>query len=364
MDTRAPPPQVMAEPKRQQRSAAYVYHTGRFAFNRVYKTNLRPLIIFLGCLSALWSLAACVGFFKSINTDKRQGVPKLATFAIVLGAVYMAIFLIETVGVIAGIMQRLALVRIYAILSFVAIGLTAAGGLFQVVIHFTAKSDILKICNNLTNGRTAAVYPFGLFGPSRHETISPTEAARWCNDAYDRNSWQDIVSLLITIFLACSYSVLAWGFYRQVLDPTSVVNSLRAPSNQTRLEMYPQHYNPPYNASVPNLGYGAPYGGAPPYGAAPYGGAPYGGAPYAGAPYAGAPYAGAPYPAGAAYAPPPGVPPVARDDGKPPGYTGGEGAAGYGSDDKDKENPFADFDERTEHDVTSRPAPGGPNSFR
>ncbi|KAJ7481448.1 hypothetical protein FB451DRAFT_128872 [Mycena latifolia] len=319
MDTRPPPPQ------------------GRFALNRVYRTNLRPVIILLGCLSALWSLFSGIGFFRSISTDNQQGVPKLATFAIVLGAVYMTMFLIETFGVISAVSQRLALVRLYAMLSLVAIGLTFGGGIFQVVIHFTSKSDILKECTNLTNGSSTAFYPFGLFGPSRHETLDLADAQQWCNDAYDRSSWQDIVSLLITIFLACSFSVLAWGYYRQVLDPTSVVNSLRAPSNQTRLDMYPSHYNPPYNASVPNLGYGY------------------------NAPYAGAPYGGAPYPAGQTYAPPPGAPPT-RDATKPPGYVGGDGAVGYGQD--DKENPFADFDERTERDVTSRPAPGGQDTFR
>jgi len=313
MDTRPPPPQ------------------GRFAFTRAYRTNLRPVIIAVGSLSALWSLLSGIGFFRSINTDKNEGVPKLATFAIVVGAVYMAMFAIETVGVIAAIMQRLALVRLYAYLSLVAIGLTVGGGLLQVVVHFTSKSDILKECTDFVEGSTTAVYPFGIFGPSRHDTLDAEDAADWCNHEYDQGSWQNIISLLVMIFLACSFSVLAWGYYRQVLDPTSVIN--RAPSNQVHLVNYPSQYNQPYNASVPNLGYGyAPYG-AP----------------------------GAPQ---QMYAPPPGVPPP-RDatfsppQGKPPGFQGDE--PGYGVD--DKENPFADFDERTERDVTSRPVPGGREAF-
>ncbi|KAJ7130330.1 hypothetical protein C8R44DRAFT_978441 [Mycena epipterygia] len=321
MDTRPPPP------------------TGapRFAFNRVYRTNLRPVIIGVASLSALWSLFSCIGFFRSINIDKQEGAPKLATFEIVLGAIYMAIFVIETFGVTAAVLQRLALVRLYAILSLVVIGLTAGGGIFQVIVHFTAKSDIINECTNLTEGSTTAVYPFGFFGPSRHDILSPQDAAQWCNDQYDRNSWQDIVALLIMIFLAASFSVVTWGYYRQVLDPTSVANFVRP----VRTNNFPSHYNPPYNASVPNLGYGY-------------------NAPYAGAPYAGAP----PFAGRQMYAPPPGAPPPrgAPEENKPQGYLGGEGAMGYGVD--DKENPFADFDERTERDVTSRPAPGGADTFR
>jgi len=308
MDTRPPPPQGAP----------------RFGFNRVYRTNLRPVVIAVGALSALWSLLSGIGFFRSIDTDKQEGVPKLATFAIVMGAVYMAMFLIETFGVISAVSQRLALVRIYAYLSLVGIGLTTGGGIFSVVVHFTSKSDILKECTDLTDGNTIAVYPFGLFGPSRHETIDSEDAAAWCKDAYDRGSWQEIVSLLIYIFLAVSFSMLAWGYYRQVLDPTSVVNFKRAAPSHV-FNAYPMH-SQPYNASVPNLGYNAPYG------AAPYGGQQQ------------------------TYAPPPGAPPTK------PGY-GGEAGYGVGAGVDDKENPFADFDERTERDVTSRPAPGGQNTF-
>jgi len=77
-----------------------------------------------------------------------------------------------------------------------------------------------------------------------------------------------------------------------------------------RGNMYPDHYNPPYNASVPNLG----YGNGP-----------------------------------NAYAPPPGPPPrfgagdSAEELAKPPGYDLGD----YGSKDggaDTKQNPFDDLE--------------------
>lgn len=73
----------------------------------------------------------------------------------------------------------------------------------------------------------------------------------------------------------------------------------------------PEHYNPPYNSSVPNLSYNAPYASGP-------------------------------------YAPPNGPPPMMDpDDAKPPSYgfgtVNGDKFKG-GVDDDSKDDPFADFD--------------------
>ncbi|PSS34217.1 hypothetical protein PHLCEN_2v1727 [Hermanssonia centrifuga] len=122
---------------------------------------------------------------------------------------------------------------------------------------------------------------FGIWGPTVRDKLDATDAQT---------------------FLAFFFVSIAYTYYRQVLDPTSVANAARAPSAQHRIvanqydtPAYPQHYNPPY------LPYNPP---------API------------------------------YAPPPGPPPSV---GKPPAYEGGE-ADGY-LDGKDKaEDPFADFD--------------------
>ena len=126
-----------------------------------------------------------------------------------------------------------------------------------------------------------------------------------------------------------------------MLDPSSPANAARAPSYQVRMDGYPPaHYNPPYNASVPNLAYNA------------------------------GTYTGQPY------APPPGPPPP-RDDafappyeGKPPGYGAGEGRSLEGdlkARSLEKDDPFADFDGPSagdERDVTSRAAAAGRDAFR
>lgn len=119
---------------------------------------------------------------------------------------------------------------------------------------------------------------------------------------------------------------MAFAYYRQMQDPTSVANSFRAPSNLMRGggNGYPQHYNPPYGNSMPDLPYRAG-------------------------------------PAPTTYAPPPGPPPFGGasapgydldDAGKPPGYEGGGYFDGKNHDDS-KDDPFADFEGK--HNVTNGP---------
>ncbi|KAK7442059.1 hypothetical protein VKT23_016334 [Stygiomarasmius scandens] len=317
--------------------------------NRVYGRNLRPVVIAFAFLSFLWTLFAavgpCIGSFRSIGIERDEGFSKLATIAIVLGVLYMTVCLFEAFGVFAAWTQRTPLVRIYSFLSAATTLIVIGGGIFEIVVHFTMKGDIISICTQSLTGDDFVFYPFGFFGPRRSGTVTASEANDWCNDAWSHDSWADIVGLLILIFLSGLFTATAFAYYHQLLDPTSVANVTRTPQNRMG-PGYPQHYAPPYDGSVPPLGYqyGQPPQGQPPYGQAPYGQAPYG-----------------------AYAPPPGPPPGV------PGYeAGADGKPAYGGD--DKENPFADFDEPAngyrarspdeERDVTSRPGPGGRDTFR
>jgi len=274
--------------------------------------NLRPLVIATGSLSALWTLLWAISSFQDMNMDKSNSFPKLATFSIVLGVMYMLSCAIEIFGTFAAYTQRIPLVRVYAMASVLSVLLVVTAGLLEVVVHFVDKNDIINECTKVTTGATIR-FSFGLFGSSSDETLSQSDAQSFCQDGWDHLSWSSIISLLLEILLGTFFSLIAIAYYRQCLDPTSAANVFRAPSNQMRAgNMYPDHYNPPYNASVPNLGYGT---------------------------------------GPRSYAPPPGPPPQfgagdsADDLGKPPGYESGDYAAKYGAADKDmKENPFSDFE--------------------
>jgi len=322
MNTRPPP---------QGAPPSYAFVT------RVYRRNLRPIVISTAFLAAIWSLFSGIGWFRSYGIDKDQHVPHIANLSLALGALYMAIFVIGVFGMYSAATQRVGLLRIYTFLASFATLVVMGAGLTRVVTHFVWKNDIISECTILTANKQVVYY--GFWGGIEADNLDPKKAAAWCRNYWERNSWSEVVAFLILTVLGILFTILTFAYYRQLLDPTSAANASRAPSSQVRIGAFPSHYNPPYNASVPNLSYS--------YSAGPYSGQPQ-------------------------YAPPPGPPPTHDEafvppyDGKPPGYTGGT-VKGFDADDKDDKNPFADFDgpnTREERDVTSRPYPGGPESFR
>ncbi|TFK68156.1 hypothetical protein BDN72DRAFT_911745 [Pluteus cervinus] len=283
MDSRPPPPSGAPPP---------------YAFvGRMYKRNLRPVVMIVTFLAAMWTL------FSSSMRGHTAKATSLVTFSIILGILYMVIFAIELFGFLAASSQRLIFVRMYAWLSIVAVLILLASGVLGAVLHFTLKNDIINACSTLSEGDEVVFSSF--WGPVSTTVLTADEAQQWCTRAWSHESWTQIVSLLFTLVLGGLFSAVAFSYLRQVLDPSSVAN-IRPP---VRVGAYPSHYNPPYNGPG-NYGYNGPYDG------------------------------GAYQPS---YAPPAGPPP-GHDDGKLPAYMGGDGSVAYTKDNKD---PFSDFDGST-----------------
>ncbi|KAJ2916228.1 hypothetical protein MD484_g4191, partial [Candolleomyces efflorescens] len=275
-----------------------------YAFvTRVYKRSLRPVVLAVAFLGGIWSLFAAIGFYRNVPYYNRQGASSLAIISIILGSIYTLVCAIEAFGLYAAATQRLGPVRIFAWLQGLAFVLVAGIGLTRVIIHFTMKNTIINSCINAVDGGTY-VYS-GFWGPITSGRIDTITATNWCNRSWDRGSWSEIIAFLATAFLAALFASVAFGFYRQLLDPSSVANAWRAP---VRTDAFPSHYAPPYSA-------GQPY---PPPHHAPY--TPAGAPPYGG-------YQNQ-------WAPPAGPPP---DENKPPGYEGW----GYGAGATDNKDPFA-----------------------
>ncbi|TRM67183.1 hypothetical protein BD626DRAFT_484985 [Schizophyllum amplum] len=334
MATRPPPPQGAPPPYS--------------IVGRVYQRNLRPVVLTTTFLSALYALFLTIGAFRSVGSEKsRDNLHDLVNFTIAIGALSAVALAIELFGFAGAAMQRVGLVRIYALLSVFTTLLVVAGGIVQLVMHFHFKDAIIDECSSLAEGQEVYTYPFGFWGPVHESDLSKEDADRWCRQRWDHDSWSEVIELLITAFIAALFSMIAFGYYRQLLDPASAANASRAPSNEFRGGVA-QHYAPPYNANVPA------FGG---YGQQPYM-APYN-----------------------AYAPPAGPPPGFKGDGgyksdggyngehddpfKPPYDSELPKYSGEGRSSADDKDPFADYDVKgtEERDVTSRPAPGGRDRF-
>jgi hypothetical protein len=209
-------------------------------------------VITFAFLAGLWALFSGVAFFRNANVYSRNDQTKLQLFNIIIGALYMGVLAIELFGLYASATQKAPMVRIFAWLSLLVILIIAAVGLIRIVIHFTFKSSIINTCTNANTGDI--VFFTSFWGPISGGTLSPSEAGAWCNRAYNRDSWSEIVGFLVTTVIAGFFASVNFAFFRQVLDPTSPANMLREPGT-LRNGAFPTHYNPPYG--------GGGYGGAP-----------------------------------------------------------------------------------------------------
>ncbi|PCH37453.1 hypothetical protein WOLCODRAFT_29116 [Wolfiporia cocos MD-104 SS10] len=234
---------------------------------RAYNYNLRPVVFVVALISAIWALLTKINSFQTLNVDKQQGFPKLGSFAIILGIIYAAICGIESFGMVAAGMQRLQMARMYAILSVIS-GLAIVGaGFMRVILHFILKHDLISECEQIAKG-DVVVEQYGFWGPTFEDRLTASQAESYCNDYWKHDSFAEIISLIVEIVVALFFSTIAFAYYRQLSDPTSVANLARAPPSAQYAAPgdapsgeYPTHYNPPY------LNYDAGY--APPPGPPP-----------------------------------------------------------------------------------------------
>ncbi|OAX37905.1 hypothetical protein K503DRAFT_742079 [Rhizopogon vinicolor AM-OR11-026] len=282
--------------------------------NRVYGRSFRPVIFAFSMIGALWSLIWTITSFKELKVDDNGAYPKLAPLAIVQGVLYSIALAIEVFGIYSAASQRARVIRLYAFLCAIAGLLIVAVGFMRSITHFTYKTELISECTTLAqNGQVDTAFGVWATNP---QPMNETNALSYCNDEWNRDSWSEIIATIFEIVLALLFTSVAFAYYRQIIDPSSPANALRAPSNQVRMDMFPPNYNPPYDP-----GYQP------------------------------------------SYAPPTGPPPT---DSKPPeySYAGGDYLGReFDKDDKKEDDPFSDYEGPSiprplhfaeERDVTSR----------
>jgi len=282
-------------------------------YGKVYRASLRPVVLTLAIITAVWTLLWSIDLFEEISLDKEHGTPRLVAFAIVLGTLYASVALISIIGIIAAAAQRLALARIFAWLSLIASLVVVAAGFVRVITHFILKHDLINECTAIVS-QDGITFRFGIWNPPVHDDLNPADAASFCSSAWSHDSSSEIISLILEMILAAFFVSIAWAYYRQLSDPISTRTKVKTPGH---LEAdFPSHYTPSYLGYDSNVNVAG--GGE------------------------------------RSYSPPAGPPPgfdqhdrdldLGHDDIKPPGYSMGE-YDGYAKDIKDgKDDPFSDFE--------------------
>ena len=115
------------------------------------------------------------------------------------------------------------------------------------------------------------LWPVSLSKEKPGSSLTPPPCAG-CNRSWNRGAWSNILSFLIEICLAAFFLFIIFGYYKQLLDPSSAANTVRA-QNQYPLGAYPQQpysggygYNPnfpPPQGPPPGQGFDQPF--VPPY---------------------------------------------------------------------------------------------------
>jgi len=221
----------------------------RYVMRFYGRRNLRPVVIAMSIITAIWALAWTVSSFKQLKLDNSDDLPKLAPLAIAQGVMFGVGCLFQTYGIIAAKMQRFTMIKIFAFLCAMSTLLIIGTGLMRVITHFVFKSDLLTECTAIA--QTGSIGPvFGIWGSNPTNRLDLTQAAEFCNSEWSRDSFAEIVALVLEILLGLFFTSIAFAYYRQAHDPTSPANSSRLPFNHAPRDTYPTHYNPPYDVTA------------------------------------------------------------------------------------------------------------------
>lgn len=237
---------------------------GGFA-RRMMQSNLRPVVLFIAFATGLWAFLWAISSFRLVTDPNVGEVPGLKVAALSMGILYTIATIVQLFGLFAVSMRKLSLVRIYAFGSILTALCVLAGSLTQIIVHFAQKKALLAVCTSDTTGDTI-FYSWGIWGPVSSTTLSQTDAAQWCNDAWNRASWRNILSLLIQICVAAFFLFVIFGYYKQLQDPNSAAHGYRI-RNQYPLGTYPQEqyvgFPPPQGPPPAAYGLDQPF--VPPY---------------------------------------------------------------------------------------------------
>ncbi|KAH9034770.1 hypothetical protein EDB85DRAFT_2274387 [Lactarius pseudohatsudake] len=233
-------------------------HPAPYAYvNRVTKQSLRSAVLPLATLGAIWTLISnlsdltyfcdrsAISLFQELSTDRAQHEKRLATFAIVLGSLYMGTCAIFIFGIVAAVTRRLALIRIFSFLAIAATVIVIAAGLLRTIVHFMLKNDLISECTVLAQGADV-VFRWGIWSADPRDNLKPDEAAKFCKSAWSHDSFSEIAWLIGEIDILTSFRTALMSLFSVIAF--SYAQQESALVSGARREHLPASYAPAYGA--------------------------------------------------------------------------------------------------------------------
>jgi len=197
-------------------------HPPPYAFSRYFNYNLRPVVIAVAVAAAVYAIIWGASAFSSLSPDKSHNLGQLVPFDITLGSVYMAVAAIEIFGIWAAIRQSRPMVRLYVMLSLFAVVIIFGTEILRLVVHFKFKQPMIKECIAIASSNSTTDDNFGFIGSHHAHGLQLPDAMDYCNDAWSRNTFSDIAWLVFSLIASLIFSSIAYSYYRQLLDPSSL----------------------------------------------------------------------------------------------------------------------------------------------
>jgi hypothetical protein len=196
-------------------------------WNEIYQANWRNLVIAVAGINTIRYLFHAITSFTDGKADKIFHAPKLAHVSCAIGVLYLITMVIQVFGVFSALSERLALIRVYAHLSFLSALLIVVSGFVSGISFFVLSDDLVHECVSLSVVGSLQTKP--LFKGKAFKWTNPTSsiAKNHCVSAWGRSSVSQVLSIfLFSIFPAIIFFLLAFVYYRQATDPNHAASLL------------------------------------------------------------------------------------------------------------------------------------------
>ncbi|KDR72393.1 hypothetical protein GALMADRAFT_270791 [Galerina marginata CBS 339.88] len=221
---------------------------------RTQGRNLRSIVLSVSAVCWAWCIFSYVSFFRNASDYQGRGEfsegRKLAQLSTVLGALYVLLLAILSLGLYATYSHKRTLVHTYAHLSVVGAVIMTAAGILNISYFFQLKDEILAACDSFSFDDKifylfigSAVGPIATnlnvnFGFDKNQVLSQ----QWCAREWGRIATGNVVIFIVSSLAASCLSILVFLYKRQLLNGSYAPKAVELAGHPPVPHHYTQHY--------------------------------------------------------------------------------------------------------------------------